>query len=60
MSNEILYVLLQDFASHEMAYLMEAICSDERQLKPNQKIYQQDCSTIIGSCNRYWRFSRVA
>ena len=37
MSNEILYVLLSDFASHEMVYLMEAISSDEAQLKPNPK-----------------------
>lgn len=37
MSNEILYVLLPDFASHEMVYLMEAISSDEAQLKPNPK-----------------------
>lgn len=37
MSNEILYILLPDFASHEMAYLMEAISSDEQQLKTNPK-----------------------
>ena len=37
MSNEILYVLLPDFAAHEMVYLMEAISSDESQLKPNPK-----------------------
>lgn len=37
MSNEILYVLLPDFASHEMVYLMEAISSDEAQLKPDPK-----------------------
>lgn len=37
MSNEILYVLLPDFASHEMVYLMEAISSDEQQLKANPK-----------------------
>lgn len=37
MSNEILYVLLPDFAAHEMVYLMEAISSDEAQLKPNPK-----------------------
>ena len=37
LSNEILYVLLPDFASHEMVYLMEAISSDEQQLKPNPK-----------------------
>ena len=37
MSNEILYVLLPDFAAHEMVYLMEAISSDEAQLKPDPK-----------------------
>lgn len=37
MSNEILYILLPDFASHEMVYLMEAISSDEQQLKPSPK-----------------------
>lgn len=37
MNNEILYVLLPDFASHEMVYLMEAISSDEQQLKSNPK-----------------------
>ena len=35
--NEILYVLLPDFASHEMVYLMEAISSDDTQLKANPK-----------------------
>lgn len=37
MSNEILYLVLPDFASHEMVYLMEAISSDETQLKSNPK-----------------------
>ena len=37
MSDEILYVLLPDFASHEMVYLMEAVSSDETQLKSNPK-----------------------
>ncbi len=37
MHNEILYILLPDFASHEMVYLMETISSDESQLKPNPK-----------------------
>lgn len=37
MSNEILYILLPDFASHEMVYLIEAISSDETQLKSNPK-----------------------
>ena len=36
-TNEILYILLPDFASHEMVYLMEAISSDEAQLKQNSK-----------------------
>lgn len=37
MKNEILYVLLPDFAAHEMVYLMEAVSSDEAQLKPDPK-----------------------
>lgn len=37
MSNEVLYILLPDFAAHEMVYLMEAISSDEQQLKPSPK-----------------------
>lgn len=37
MNNEILYILLPDFAAHEMVYLMEAVSSDERQLKQNPK-----------------------
>lgn len=37
MSNEILYVLLSDFAAHEMVYLMEAVSSDGQQLKSNPK-----------------------
>ena len=36
-SNEILYILLPEFASHEMVYLMEAISSDEQQLKANPR-----------------------
>lgn len=37
MSNEILYVLLPDFAEHEMVYLAQAIASDEYALKINPK-----------------------
>lgn len=37
MSNEIIYVVLPDFASHEMVYLMEAVGCDEYQVKPNPK-----------------------
>lgn len=37
MNNEILYVLLPDYASHEAVYLSQAIASDEYALKSNPK-----------------------
>ena len=37
MSNEILDILLPDFASHEIVYLAQAIASDEYALKENPK-----------------------
>lgn len=37
MNNEVLYILLPDFAEHEMVYLAEAIASDEYALKKNPK-----------------------
>ena len=37
MNKEVLYVLLPDYAAHEMVYLSEAIASDEFALKENQK-----------------------
>ena len=37
MSNEILYVLLPDFAEHEMVYLAQAIASDDYALKEKPK-----------------------
>lgn len=37
MSKEILYILLPDFAEHEMVYLAQAISSDEYALKVNPK-----------------------
>jgi len=37
MSKELLYVLLPDFAEHEMAYLAQAIASDGFALKSNPK-----------------------
>lgn len=37
MSNEVLYVLLPDFAEHEMVYLAQAIASDDYALKENPK-----------------------
>lgn len=37
MSKEILYILLPDFAEHEMVYLAEVVASDEYALKENPK-----------------------
>lgn len=37
MSNEILYLLLPDFAAHEMVYLAQAVASDDFALKSNPK-----------------------
>lgn len=37
MNNEILYIVLPDFAEHEMVYLAEAVASDEDALKENPK-----------------------
>ena len=37
MNNEILYVLLPDYAAHEIVYLSEAIASDEQSLKESPK-----------------------
>lgn len=37
MNNEILYIVLPDFAEHEMVYLAEAVASDEYALKENPK-----------------------
>lgn len=37
MSNEILYILLPDYAAHEAVYLSQAIASDEFAMKENPK-----------------------
>lgn len=37
MKNEVLYLLLNDYADHETVYLSEAIASDETALKANPK-----------------------
>jgi len=37
MTNEILYVLLPDFAEHEMVYLAQAVASDDFAMKDNPK-----------------------
>ena len=37
MSNEILYILLPDYAAHEAVYLSQAIASDEYAMKEHPK-----------------------
>lgn len=37
MNNEILYILLPDYAAHEVVFLSQAIASDEFALKENPK-----------------------
>lgn len=37
MSNEILYILLPDYAAHEAVYLSQAVASDDFAMKPNPK-----------------------
>lgn len=37
MSNEILYILLPDYAAHEIVYLSEAVACDEMSIKANPK-----------------------
>ena len=37
MKNEILYILLPDYAAHEVVYLSQAIASDEYALKEHPK-----------------------
>ena len=37
MSNEILYILLPEYAAHEIVYLSQAVASDEFAMKENPK-----------------------
>lgn len=37
MNNKILYLLLQDYAAHEIVYLSQAVSSDDFALKENPK-----------------------
>ncbi len=45
MSNEVLYILLPDYAAHEAVYLSQAIASDEQSLKetPKYEIGRASC-----------------
>ena len=49
MKNEILYILLPDFAAHEMVYLMEAISSDEAHLKSKPKYVNKIVASTLES-----------
>lgn len=47
MSNEILYVLLPDYAAHEVVYLAQAVASDEYALKENSKYVNKVVAPIL-------------
>lgn len=47
MSNEILYILLPDYAAHEAVYLSQAIASDEFALKENPKYVNKVVATTL-------------
>lgn len=47
MSNEILYVLLPDYAAHEAVYLSQAIASDEYALKENPRYINKVVSPTL-------------
>ncbi len=47
MNNEILYLLLPDFAEHEMVYLAQAVASDECALKENPKYVNKIVATTM-------------
>lgn len=47
MNNEILYILLPDYAAHEAVYLSQAIASDEFALKENPKYLNKVVATTL-------------
>ena len=47
MSNEILYILLPDYAAHEAVYLSQAIASDDFALKKNPKYVNRCVAPIL-------------
>lgn len=51
MSKEILYILLPDFAEHEMVYLAQAVASDEYALKENPKYVNKVVAPTIDPVN---------
>ena len=47
MDNKVLYILLPDYAAHEIVYLSEAIASDEYALKDNPKYVNKVVSPTL-------------
>lgn len=47
MSNEILYILLPDYAAHETVFLSQAIASDEYAMKENPKYVNKVVAPIL-------------
>ena len=48
MSNEILYILLPDYAAHEAVYLSQAIASDDFSMKENPKYVNKVVAPTMG------------
>lgn len=59
MTKEILYVLLPDFAEHEMVYLAQAIASDEYALKENPKYVNKIVAPTIEPVKSIGGFSML-
>lgn len=60
MSNEILYVLLPDYAAHEAVYLSQAIASDEFALKENPKYVNKVLAPTLESVKSIGGFRTMA
>ena len=50
MKNEVLYLLLNNYADHEAVFLASAIACDERSIKENPKYTNKVVSSYIGCC----------
>jgi len=51
MSNEVIYILLPDYAAHEVVYLSQAIASDEFALKENPKYVNKIAAPTMSPVN---------
>ena len=58
--DNILYVLLPDYAAHEAVYLSQAIASDEFALKENPKYVNKVVAPDDGTCKIDRRFRDCA